>query len=327
MKTLVPMAVVLLALACRGAAQDAPKPPPPELPVIAADELVLEYLTVPDGVDHDVLSSLMRLHRRQFRVENGDGSVRGPLDNCQESDQGFLLYDTAAYVKGVKDALAKVLGQAPHVQSQALRTEVYMPHFVEVDRLGDLLRPLRRVVTTRSASGRGWDQNENISCQDSPALIVLNDTPEQVARMLDLLARVDQPPPQMLITCWLVVASSDNLGLHAVPQELADNLKRVLPYGYYGLLTTGLLRTSILAGTERSLSGTYGQGNDFQLLLRPGAVDGTGHRLAFERIEFQGSEGQHFDTSAVLDFEDYTVLGAAGSEPLLVVLQVKPVQG
>jgi hypothetical protein len=326
MKRLLSLAL-LLALHTPASAQQASPTFTPDLPVVPADQLVLEYLTVPNGVDTEVLGALMRLHRRDILVENGDGSLRGPLSNFQSADDSLLLYDTADYVAKVKDTLAKVTGAVPKPVDVALRTEVYVPRFVEVGRLVRLLDPLQRSVSTRSASGRGWDESRNITFQESPSMIVLNDTPEQVTRMLELLARIDQAPPQVLVTCWLVRGSFEDQGLYGLPPELVENLKKLLPYSHYGLVTTAMVRTSVMAGMERSLSGTYDAGGDFRLQMRPGAADMAGKRLAFERIEFTSSEGHSFDTSAVLGFDDFTVLGAAGSEPLLVVLQVKPAQG
>ncbi|HEX5009353.1 MAG TPA: hypothetical protein VFY71_03045 [Planctomycetota bacterium] len=337
MKTLLPFgALLLVACATTAAGQQAAAPAkvpdtvpgvPPELPVIAADQLVLEYMTLPDSMDRDVLSSLIRLNRRQIMVRNADGSLRGPLENCQDADSGMLVYDTADYVKGVKLALAKVVGEAPAGMDAPVMTEVYVPRFVAVQRLFSVLQPLQRTIATRASAHQPWEQHSNVSFQSSPAMIVINDTQDQVARMLELLRRVDNAPPQMLITCWLVRGSfEEQSGARELPSDLVDNLRRLLPYHEYGLVTTALVRTSILAGEERSLRGSFGQDSEFQLQLQPGAVDESGHRLAFERIEFKSSEGAQFDTSAVVDFNEYTVLGAAGANPLLVVLQVKPVQ-
>jgi len=328
MKTLLPLGALLLVACAATAAgqQAAPPAASPELPVIAADQLVLEYLTLPEGMDRDVLSSLIRLNRRQIMVRNTDGSLRGPLENCQDADSGMLVYDTADYVKGVKLAMVKVSGEAPAAADAPLMTEVYVPRFVEVSRLFSLLQPLQRTIATRASSHQPWEQHANVSFQTSPAMIVFNDTPDQVGRMLELLQRVDQAPPQMLITCWLVRGSFDQQEGRDLPSDLVDNLRRLLPYREYGLVTTALVRTSILAGMERSLRGSFETDGQFDLTLRPGAVDESGHRLAFERIEFKSSGAVQFDTSAVLDFNEYTVLGAAGANPLLVVLQVKPVQ-
>jgi hypothetical protein len=337
MKTLVPLGALLLVACASSAAgqQEAPPaaPPaapsaaPPQMPVIPADQLVLEYLTVPDGMDSDVLSSLVGLNRRRIMVRNADGSVRGPLDNCSDADSGWLVYDTADYVKGIKLGLAKVVGEAPAGAEAPLQTEIYVPQFVEVSRLFNLLQPLQRTIATRASAGQPWSQQSNVSFQSSPAMLVIHDTPDQVARMLELLKRMDQAPPQMLITCWLVRGSFEpQQGARELPSDLVDNLRRLLPYHEYGLLTTALVRTSVLAGEERSLRGSFGENGEFQLTLRPGAVDDSGHRLAFERIEFKSSEGTQFDTSAVLDFNEYTVLGAAGANPLLAVLEVKPVE-
>src|SRR5262245_40505828 len=109
MKSLAALCAVVLAVCAMPAAGQDPAPGQeqasgqaalatarfPDLPVIAADQLVLDYLTLPDGMDRDMLQSLMRLQRRDILVRNADGSVRGPLGNCQEADAGMMVYDTA----------------------------------------------------------------------------------------------------------------------------------------------------------------------------------------------------------------------------------------
>jgi hypothetical protein len=327
-------ALVLAAATCLPAAAQQPteeRTTASEPPVLDVAQLVLEYLTVPEGMDDTALNSVARLFKRQIYVRNSDASVRGPLVNMDSVGDGLFVYDTAAYVKGVKEALARAMAAVPHAQSADLRTETWAPRFVAADRLMGALEPLRRTVLAEAAPGMRRDGRDNVTLQKSPALLVLRDTPEHVQLMLDLLERIDQAPPQLLLTCWLVRGRSEEQGA-GVPADLADNLRRLLPYRSYQLLTTAVIRTSVLAGEEPSLTGTWRvplddgseDHGDFELKLRPGGLDAPGRRLSLERIEFASSDGPHFDTSAVIGFDEYTVLGAAGSEPLLVVLQVKP---
>jgi len=302
-----------------------------EPPIVDVSQIVLEYVTVPEGVDRDTLSTVAKLFRRHVSVRNSDGSVRGPLVNMDEADEGLFVYDTPEYVKGVKDALARAVAAFPSPPSHELRTETWSPRFVAAERLMAALDPLRRTVLAEASPGMQRDGRDNVTLQKSPALLVMRDTPEHVQLMLDLLERIDQAPPQLLLTCWVVRGRGEEEGT-GVPADLADNLRRLLPYRNYQLLTNAVIRTSVLAGEEPSLSGMWSvprpngsqDHGEFFLKLRPGGLDAPGRRLSLERVEFESSDGPRFDTSAVIDFDEYTVLGAAGSEPLLVVLQVKP---
>jgi hypothetical protein len=335
MKTLclLPAALLLAALVPSPSAQQAAAPPAGP-PVIDVDKIVLEYLSLPRGVDDDVLNTVATLFKRHVIVRNSDGSVRGPLLNLDSADDGLFVYDTAEYVKQVKDALARALSAVPREEQEPaaeLRTEVWAPRFVSAEWLLIGLEPLRRPVRPEAAPGVSGDLKPNVTAQQVPALLVLRDTPAHVDRMLALLERIDQAPPQMLLSCWVVRAAGDEVDAR-LPAELADNLRRVLPYRGYSLLTTAMIRTSVMAGSEPSLTGAWAvphedgseDHGEFELLLRPGGLDPEGRQLSIERIQFESSEGQRFDTSAVIGFDEYTVLGSTGSEPLLVVLQIRP---
>ncbi len=324
-------AAALLAAACLPVSAQQPEEPrpPTEPPVLDVSQVVLEYVALPEGVADDALRPVSRLFQRVVLVRNSDGSVRGPLSNMDDTGDGLFVYDTPAYVKGVRDALARASAAVPKAAAADLRTETWAPRFVAVDRLVGALDPLRRSVLAEAAPGMPRDRRDNVTAQEGPSLLVLRDTPGHLALMLDLLERIDQAPPQLLLNCWIVRGKGTEAD--ELPAELADNLRRLLPFRGYQLLTTAMIRTSVMAGEEMSLSGTWeiqqdgpNDSGEFVLKLRPGGLDGQGRRLSLERIEFQSSEGPRFDTSAVIDFDEYTVLGAAGSEPLLVALQVRP---
>jgi hypothetical protein len=49
--------------------------------------------------------------------------------------------------------------------------------------------------------------------------------------------------------------------------------------------------------------------------------------LPITRCRFEATTGQEFETSLTLRAGEYTVLGAAGVDPLFVVLHVTPLDG
>jgi hypothetical protein len=324
------VAALLALLGVPLSAQDAPSPPPEAMPTYDVNQIVLEYVPLPNGVNDDALTSVTRLFRRLVLVRNADGSVRGPISNMDCTDDGVFVYDTPVYVKVVRDALGKAEAGVSRSPEAELLTEIYAPRFVAVERLYGALEPLRRKVLEAGAPGMPPEDHDNVVSQKSPPLLVLRDTEEHVARMRELLERLDQPPPQALLTCWVVRARGTETD-PGIPAELADNLRRLLPYRGFQLLTTVVVRTSVLAGEEPSLSGSWHREQEdgsadsgvFTLKLRPNGLDQEARRISLDRIEFQSEDGPRFDTSAVLDFDEYTVLGAAGSEPLLVTLQIK----
>ena len=303
-------------------AQQPAQMPQSRPPVVDIDLMTLEFVGAPEGLDSSSLSAIIELYRRNIFVKDKDGSVTGPVSDVQDSRAGFFLYDALDYVALVKGAVAKAAASMPKQPEQPLRIATYVPRYVGVEQLAAAIEPLRRKVLVPAAPGLPADDQPNTSFHSQPALILVQDTREQVDRILALLAQVDQPSPQFMVQCLVLGTSmSADDTVAPLPSDLTDNLHRLLPYRSYPTLATALVRASIQPGEEQTLQGKLSTGANFGLTLLPGGVDLDKRQVSLQRLRFQ-AEGQSFETSAVIALDEYAVIGAAGSNPYLVVLRV-----
>jgi hypothetical protein len=329
MKMLLPCLTLLLALLPVAPAQE-----DAGSETVVVDQLVFRIIPYPDGVDWRAVEPVVRLHERTIQVRQPNGAITEVV-NIDRTDEGWLIIDTATEGQAIEAAVAKVVASLTKGPSQEppadLVLETYVPRFVEAVRLYQLLKPLQRTVYDAPAPGRDqFGGRANVTFQESPSLLVLQDTAQQVARMKALLAQVDKAAPQMLLTCWLVGEGDWGLEPAApLPPELTENLRRLLPWSEPRAVATAMLRLSVVAGDERKLEGSFmgiGDRQRFELVFKPAGVDESGRQLALQRIQFECTDGQGFDTSAVLTVGEYTVLGVAGDRPLLVALRATPLE-
>ena len=297
-------------------------------PVIEVNRLVIDYVSAPEGTPAGLLGSVMKMYRRDLYVKNQDGSVTGPVRNCDDVGSAYLVYDTQESVTAVKAAVARAIAAVvPRPEPPQLRVATYTPRNVDVNRLADALEPLRRqVFISGPPNVVRPDVRQNLSFQSNPALISICDTPDQVDRMLALLAQVDQPAPQFLVQGLVLGTSMKSIDGVEPPAELVEDLKRLLPYEGYTVLATVLVQASMEPGEEQELSGMLSSGEAFQIALLPAAVDLAGGRVSMKRMRFE-TPGQSFETSAVIALNDYAVIGGAGANPRLVVLRLKNLSG
>lgn len=334
MKTLLLSATCLLAALHAPLAAQEDAPPPRRVPVA---ELQLRLVPYPETIDNDTLEPFLDALVETIDVVQTGGQV-SPTRNLDWTDDGWLLMDTAEHTRATEQAIRAAIAMlggdsVDQAAPAALELRAWTPRFVDVNRLAGLLEPLRRKVYHPGESGAPGEMRHNLSFQPDPGLMLLHDTPAHVARMVELLERFDRPAPQVLLTLWLVGEGAGEASTAAaLPPELAQNLAALVPWTQGRVLATALLRTSVSAGQERRLLGTHGGGSagepqPFELTLRLSGLDAQARLLAIERIAFKAADGQGFDTSVVLGLDEYTVLGMAGEQPLLVALRVSALGG
>jgi len=265
--------------------------------------------------------------RRRYFVRNADGSITGPVDNVRGfGNSGTLvIYDLPDRIEHIT-AILKDLERATTAgvgQEEVLEVAEYTPRSISVNSLYGSLQPFLREIAVP-----GSHSVANITLIQEPARLVLRDTPENLRQMLACLERVDVAAPQFVVKCWLLGGSEqDTPG--DLPPELVDNLRRLVPFGRFEPVSMALLRASLGAGQKQQLRGEFQRGGEkqrFELELIPGGFDSRTQSLSFERCAFEATTGQQFATAAVVGLGEYVVLGAAGSDPLFVVLRVMPAQ-
>ena len=168
----------------------------------------------------------------------------------------------------------------------------------------------------------------DISYGEERGLLVLRGPASDVAAVKSVLDEMDVPLPQVLITCYIVGGTTKEENDVRVPADLARDLSALVPYSGFELVSTGLLRSDTASTMDLQVELAEGSGQ-FQLDMRPRAFDPDTQTLTLDSVRFQMQvviEGQHrnrsFSTSTSLQTDQYTVLGAVGSDPVFVVIEM-----
>lgn len=329
---LVPALVLVqfLGFAAVTAGQDDPQQggafahPEDPRPLVRAADLRTYYFT-PSHVRSSELRKLAeRLHGRNLWVIERGGYEARPIENLQAMGDTIIIYDTEEY--------ATRLGQALHDMDRSMGEQAaeptpprsvtysvveWTPRHLTLDSAFSALRPFQRQAMITDSAGV-TSQVPNLAMLNETGQLVMRDTTDQVQQMQQLLERLDQPEPQVLITCLVIRGTRDADSANpGVPSELSQHLSNLVPYDNFLLESTGVLRTGVLA-KEISID----MDGRFRLLMRSEAYDGDTGTMTV-RCEFL-AKPNHLETRTTLTAGEYVVLGASGYEPLFVVLQVKP---
>lgn len=306
------------------------------MPEVSLAEIVLQDYTVQHQDAGQLQNLLEDLVGRNFLVKERGGQS---VENIQRLGQSLILYDTKEQVARLLETLKRL--DVPPQSAPAglqLRTLEYVPRFISLDTSFDALRSFIQSFDPR----RTGSSVPNVSTVKERGMLVLRDTETQVAEMLALLKRIDQPEKQVLITVY-VIGPVDAAGGTPLPPELAQNLAKLLPQFRFGMNGIAMLQTSVGGERELSLSLDGGRSGSFQLAFRPVAFDAETSSLTVERCvlrqdvfqdissggdtparrQFTGVKDV-FSTNTVFRGGEYTVLGATGAEPVLVVVRVAP---
>lgn len=307
-----------------------------QVPILSLSEIVLEQYPVQHADPDDLLEIASSLVGRYYFVQEHGGRASNPVTNLRQLGRTVIVYDTPEETKRALAILGR-LDVAPSTGAQAMRTVEYAPRFVSLKTVTESLKPFDHV---------GFQ----LSDVDERGLVVIRGRSDEVTAMLELLARVDVPEKQVLVTCTLVGSSSAPDAL-PLPKDLAENLAKLLPEHQFSQLGMALLQTSV--GSERPFSlgiesgrrlpnGFVTTGSTYQFTFQPVAYDEKTGSLTVERCQLRealgGSAGsadappermrEIFTTNTTFRGGEYTVLAATGADPfLLLAVRVTPIGG
>jgi hypothetical protein len=137
-----------------------------------------------------------------------------------------------------------------------------------------------------------------------------------------------------MLTCQVLRGVNQEPAFRA-RTEIEKELRKVLPYDYYQVAGSGILRAGMASGTNLSLrmDADVGPEGRFELKMEIGSFDPESHAIKLDRCELSmfamehGDSKRLFSTSATVFRGEYAVLGVTGAEPLFLVVQVMPIQG
>jgi hypothetical protein len=295
-----------------GATQERPNPL-----LFSADDVVTEFYTPENSSVHELIRVAAQFHGRSFYVEERGGYNARPLENLQLLGDSILIYDKPDYTTSLLAAL-KLLdrGNADEPGRQAIVTRHWSPGFVSVNTGLGALQPFNRSVFLVDDQGREHAVG-NVSMLQNQNVLVLRDSPDQVDQMLELLEVIDQPETQLMVTT-MVLRGVRGDSEDDVPAELTRHLSQLVPYDTFSVEAMGMVRTSARAREiQIKLDGRN------RLVFEPDAFDRESLSLS-GMCHFDSADGFQFETRTSVAAGEYTVLGAAGEVPLLVVLRIMP---
>jgi len=281
-----------------------------------------------------------------FRPEHTDpGALTLTAQHLVGAQVSFLRLSGTVIVRGTAGEAKKALatlqeldrvvgaeGDEMREPQTPLESFEYSPRHAAATSIVNALRPYQRQITLYGERGQPASGIVNINVVPERSVIVVRDTSENVARIREVLERTDVPQPQVVVTCSLVLGYSGERGIPLdgpLPEELVANLKRLLPFQKYGLLSAGLLRTAVAFDDTMRIYGDAGPGRSFRLSMKPEAYDGKTGDLTLSSCAFElfsagdSPKESGFSTRATIRAGEYTVLGAIGSDPVFVVLRLE----
>jgi hypothetical protein len=159
-------------------------------------------------------------------------------------------------------------------------------------------------------------------------MVVLSGAEDSITAARELVARIDVPAPQVLLTCHLIRGLASGTSTASLPRELVDNLKLILPMQAFELVSLNAVQAAV-RGQPIRLATEAGLRLRYELNLQPEVYDAEQSTLSlshcvFELTDETQSKQYRLETGLDLRAGEFVVLGALGDEPLFVVLRVAP---
>ena len=255
------------------------------------------------------------------------GGVRGqPIDNMVQMGDSLLLYDTADYLARMQAALEAidVLQETERPEPDDERvTFHYTPRHMSMSDLLSIVEGMSSYMTMARERH----------------VLVVHDRQSVVNEIKTLLAEVDVPVEQVLVTAYLVrgwnstvEASGSKATGPGLPADLKEHLGRLVPGLEFESAGFAMLQTAVLPSRNGQVGLQLidvGQGAEFSLSFAPTAYDSQTGSLSVEDCSLtaltQSGTQRIFSTNTVFRGGEYTVLGATGAKPMFVIVRLTKV--
>ncbi len=319
--------ICLSSLAAAARAQEVQDQPPR---VSVAELTVGQY--EPQNVSIEALANLVEeMAGRRYYVAERGGYESEPVTNIDHLGGNLVVYDTKEYVARVLE-LCTTLDRVRSIRAAeaagSLTTFEYRPSFITLDAAHAALSSFQRAVRTAEDM-----LVQNVAVVPERGLLVIRETPANLAEMRSLFQRIDVPREQILITCYLLSTGEQRAADPSLtlPADLVKHLQELLPA--FELAPTGfsMVRSSVAPDAALRIEIWSSTGAVYRLELAPSAFDPASGSLTVERCVLDvgspnGPRNEVFSTSAVFRGGEYTVLGATGARPVFLVVRVSNVR-
>jgi hypothetical protein len=281
------------------------------------------------GLAEELFGELIYVERATVPGRDGGTAWVSHFLNVQDT---ILIRDTSDQVLKIRNELKRLeesLGPDQRRRQQQQSVEVteadnlvdwqYEPRHVSATTLDLALRRFHRtfhVGPPQGATGQVM-QAETIMSLGQRNMLLVHDTPEQVEKIKAFIAGIDRPLQQVTITYYVVSGTTEvDDAAPAIPAELVENLKRLVPAKAYWLELSGVLRGSVSGKMT-----IQDELRHMELLLAPSSFSAQDATLGLEACRFEFQK-RAFSTAVTLREGEYTVIGAAGDSPVFLVLRL-----
>lgn len=294
-------------------------------PLLSMEEVSLGQYT-PEHVDADELEELAGgFVGREFFVKERGGYASDPVPNIRLLGRSLVLFDTAEYQKRILETLRELDqpgNRRERPPAEPLVEFEYRPRFLSMDGVLQSLGNFLRQVTD------GESYFDNIGFSRERGVLVVRESAARGEEIRALLARIDVPQPQVVISCQLVRGTAGRGEDVGLPAELSTNLRKLVPGYSFEAVGFALLQSSAAPGGEVMLKLETSVEADYQLSFLPVAFDEEQSSLSVAKCKLTRSTGELiFTTDTMFRGGEYTVLGASGTDPDFVVVRVTPLGG
>lgn len=285
-----------------------------QIPTLSVADLVLQPYRPRNVAASDLAAGVQATLGRRFFVTERGGSAGGIVTNTTLVGGVLLVFDEPEYAKSVLDLCAEI-DLAPPEAPVEYGTLSYRTRYISLERAEDTLRTMRRRV--------------ELSFDEQGGRVIAKGTRDELDALEKLLVEADVPDPRVMVTCYLLqgVLGGESAPSALLPEDLARDLGELLPQFSFGAAGFAMLQSSIAPGRSLRLVVATELASDYLLQFEVGAYDAESGQLTAERCQLmeQTIEGQVqvFSTDTVLSAGEYTVLGATGAEPILLVVRLE----
>ena len=191
----------------------------------------------------DIIASVHPVHGRVTQYFDPSTGDDRDVDNLRSFGELLVLVDTLDRVDLVLSTIRGLEREsATPASAEPVSTLYYQPRFTSVASLRDALAPFDHQV---------YRQNQwvpTIATVDDGTALIIHDNVSSMDEINELLAELDRPAPQVLLSAWVVLGGQD--GDDRLPHELTTEMRRLLPYENYATVSMGLVRTAVKPGAQ-----------------------------------------------------------------------------
>jgi hypothetical protein len=295
-------------------------------PVFSQAELQIEYYTPAHIGTYELQEIVGGMVGRTFYLSERGGYSGDSIDNMSIVGEAILLYDTPEYLERMRETFAAVdrpVESEKRAVDDPWLTFHYTPRYLSMADLYSLAESL----------------TNNISVAGERRILVVHDRTSVIQEIETLLAKVDVPEDQILVTAYLVRgwdpvvrAEAPGDGGPPLPADLASHLGALVPGIEFEVAGFAMLQSAAVPRSDLDLklrlTGS-GPTEDYYLSFAPTAYDRQTGSLSVESCELAQNTNAGprvvFSTNTVFGGAKYTVLGATGAKPIFVVVRLAQV--